>query len=75
MPTPKEFVNQAIAMETFFEDEEPTYDEFMRYPPFDSLMKEEFSLQKCPKLALLGIFIKLERGFVQPTPSSPMKVF
>jgi len=45
MPTPKEFVNQAIAMETFFEDEEPTYDEFMRYPPFDSLMKEEFSLQ------------------------------
>ena len=45
MPTPKEFVNQAIVMETFFEDEEPTYDEFMRYPPFDSLMKEEFSLQ------------------------------
>lgn len=32
-------------MDTFFDDEEPTYDEFMRYPPFDSLMKEEFSLQ------------------------------
>ena len=45
MPTPKKFVNQAIEMETFFEDEEPTYREFMRYPPFDSLMNEEFSLQ------------------------------
>jgi hypothetical protein len=45
MPTPKKFVNQAIEMETFFEDEEPTYNEFMRYPPFDSLMNEEFSLQ------------------------------
>ena len=45
MPTPKQFVTQAIEMETFFEDEEPTYDEFMRYPPFDSLMEDEFSLQ------------------------------
>ncbi len=49
MPTPKEFVNQAIEMETFFEDEEPTYDEFMRYPPFDSLMGEEFTLQNMIK--------------------------
>ena len=45
MPTPKQFIKQAIEMDTFFDDEEPTYDEFMRYPPFDSLMKEEFSLQ------------------------------
>ena len=45
MPTPKQFVTQAIEMETFFEDEEPTFDEFMRYPPFDSLMGEEFTLQ------------------------------
>ncbi len=45
MPTPKKFIQQAIEMETFFEDEEPTYDEFMRYPPFDSLMEEKFSLQ------------------------------
>ena len=45
MPTPKQLVTQAIEMETFFEDEEPTYDEFMRYPPFDSLMEDEFSLQ------------------------------
>ena len=45
MPTPKKFIKQAIEMDTFFDDEEPTYDEFMRYPPFDSLMKEEFSLQ------------------------------
>jgi|TARA_B100001094_G_scaffold182129_1_gene176494 hypothetical protein len=45
MPTPKKFIEQVIQMETFFEDEEPTYDEFMRYPPFDSLMEDEFSLQ------------------------------
>jgi len=45
MPTPKKFIQQAIEMETFFEDEEPTYDEFMRYPPFDSLMEDKFSLQ------------------------------
>lgn len=45
MPTPKKFIQQAIEMETFFEDEEPTYDEFMRYPPFNSLMEDKFSLQ------------------------------
>ena len=45
MPTPKQFVTQAIDMESFFEDEEPTFEEFMRYPPFDSLRGEGFTLQ------------------------------
>jgi hypothetical protein len=45
MLTPKDFVKQAIEMETFFEDEEPTFDVFMRYPPFDTLMGEKFSVK------------------------------
>lgn len=49
MLTPKEFVKQAIEMETFFEDEEPTFDVFMRYPPFDTLMGEKFSVKNLIK--------------------------
>lgn len=49
MLTPKDFVRQAIEMETFFEDEEPTFDVFMRYPPFDTLMGEKFSVKNLIK--------------------------
>ena len=49
MLTPKDFVKQAIEMETFFEDEEPTFDVFMRYPPFDTLMSEKFSVKNLIK--------------------------
>ena len=50
MPTPKEFIKQAIDMETFFEDEEPTFDEFMKYPPFSTLMIDDFTIPKMIEL-------------------------
>lgn len=50
MPTPKEFIKQAIDMESFFEDEEPTFDEFMKYPPFNTLMQDDFTIPKMIEL-------------------------
>ena len=50
MPTPKEFITQAIEMETFFEDEEPTFEEFMKYPPFSTLMSDDFTVPKMIEL-------------------------
>ena len=50
MPTPKEFIKQAIDMESFFEDEEPTFDEFMKYPPFSTLMQDDFTIPKMIEL-------------------------
>ena len=50
MPTPKEFIKQAIEMESFFEDEEPTFDEFMKYPPFSTLMQDDFTIPKMIEL-------------------------
>ena len=50
MPTPKEFIKQAIDMESFFEDEEPTFAEFMKYPPFSTLMQDDFTIPKMIEL-------------------------
>ena len=50
MPTPKQFIKQAIDMESFFEDEEPTFDEFMKYPPFNTLMSDDFTIPKMIEL-------------------------
>ena len=50
MPSPKEFITQAIEMETFFEDEEPTFEEFMKYPPFSTLMSDDFTVPKMIEL-------------------------
>ena len=50
MPTPKEFIKQAIDMESFFEDEEPTFEEFMKYPPFSTLMQDDFTIPKMIEL-------------------------
>lgn len=57
MPTPKEFITQAIEMETFFEDQEPTFDEFMKYPPFSTLMSDDFTIPKMIELYRDGSLI------------------
>ena len=60
MPTPKQFITQAIEMESFFEDEEPTFAEFMRYPPFNTLMKDDFTIPKMIELYRDGNIILLD---------------
>ena len=60
MPTPKQFITQAIEMESFFEDEEPTFAEFMRYPPFNTLMKDDFTIPKMIELYRDGNLILLD---------------
>ena len=57
MPTPKQFITQAIEMETFFEDQEPTFEEFMKYPPFNTLMSENFTVPKMIELYRQGNLI------------------
>jgi len=54
MPTPKQFITQAIEMETFFEDQEPTFEEFMKYPPFNTLMSDDFTVPKMIELYRQG---------------------
>lgn len=63
MPTPKEFIKQAIDMESFFEDEEPTFDEFMKYPPFNTLMQDDFTIPKMIELYREDniVFVDFER--------------
>lgn len=63
MPTPKEFIKQAIEMESFFEDEEPTFDEFMKYPPFSTLMSDDFTIPKMIELYREDniVFVDFER--------------
>ena len=60
MPTPKQFITQAIEMESFFEDEEPIFEEFMRYPPFNTLMKDDFTIPKMIELYRDGNLILLD---------------
>lgn len=60
MPTPKQFITQAIEMESFFEDEEPIFEEFMRYPPFNTLMKDDFTIPKMLELYRDGNLILLD---------------
>ena len=60
MPTPKQFITQAIEMESFFEDEEPIFEEFMRYPPFNTLMKDDFTIPKMIELYRDGNIILLD---------------
>ena len=57
MPTPKQFITQAIEMETFFEDQEPTFEEFMKYPPFNTLMSDDFTVPKMIELYRQGNLI------------------
>ena len=47
-------------MESFFEDEEPTFEEFMRYPPFNTLMKDDFTIPKMIELYRDGNLILLD---------------
>ena len=63
MPTPKEFIRQAIDMESFFEDEEPTFEEFMKYPPFSTLMQDDFTIPKMIELYRQDniVFVDFER--------------
>mgnify|MGYP005988620895 FL=1 len=63
MPTPKQFITQAIEMETFFEDEEPTFEEFMKYPPFSTLMSDDFTVPKMIELYRDGnlIFVDYQK--------------
>jgi predicted ribosome quality control (RQC) complex YloA/Tae2 family protein len=47
-------------MESFFEDEEPIFEEFMRYPPFNTLMKDDFTIPKMIELYRDGNIILLD---------------
>ena len=64
MPSPKEFITQAIEMETFFEDQEPTFEEFMKYPPFSTLMSDDFTIPKMIELYRDGNLIFVDNQTV-----------
>tara|TARA_B100002019_G_scaffold246409_1_gene224256 strand:- start:1290 stop:1928 length:639 start_codon:yes stop_codon:yes gene_type:complete len=77
MTTPKKFIQQAVEMETFFEDEEPTFDEFMKYPPFNTLMSNYFSIPSMIELYRDGnlIFVDCQEYFGLGTRHSRVNFF